>query len=228
MHAWGVNIWTYTLTTILIFIPIIVLVIIAMAQLFVRNSMNTRSASNPGLNITSVILVVISVLAIIALGVIITGASIKIQLDSARGTKLGFREALAAGRKYGLRLVGLGILVGLIVLVGFILLIVPGVFMMKRYLLSPYYLVDKDMGITEAMRACAADSKTYSSAIWGLLGVLLLFSVIGDIPLIGLVGSILALLYAFAPAVRYVEIENLQSGASAQTIVTQTIPQAAV
>jgi uncharacterized membrane protein len=95
----------------------------------------------------------------------------------------------------------------LIIGVGFLLLIVPGLFLLRRYILAPYFLVDKELSINEALNQSAAFSKKYSGAVWGLIGVTILISLLGIIPVLGGIASaILGIAYYCAPALRYKEV----------------------
>jgi uncharacterized membrane protein len=205
LRAWKINIKTSVLLSLLIFIPIFGLVTIALAQAYYRSNTNGSSAS---LNITSAALGILCGLLIIFIGIVSIGAFYKVQLDSARGQKIGLKEAFRLGRHYGIKIIGLSILMAIVIAVGFLLLIIPGLFMMRRYYLAPFYLVDKDMGIMEAMKASAADSKPFSAAIWGLIGVTFLMAILSTLPVIGIIASLLPALYSFAPAVRYTQIQN--------------------
>lgn len=109
------------------------------------------------------------------------------------------------------RVWGVNILVGLTVLVGLIMLIIPGLIFLRRYYLSVYYVVSEDVGIIAAMRRSAHDSAPVSGAIWGILGVLIVFSVITSIcavlPVGGLVvGQLIGYIVLFLPALRHQEI----------------------
>jgi hypothetical protein len=135
------------------------------------------------------------------------------QLQSAKGKTIDFTKAIKDSLHYFWRLVGLGIVLFVIIGVGFLLLIVPGVFLLRRYILSPYYLLDRDMKVFDAMKASATDSKTFSGAIWGLIGVdfllvivmLVLTAILGSLEIIGL-----AIYYTYycAPAIRYLQIKR--------------------
>jgi hypothetical protein len=152
----------------------------------------------------------LAVLGVALLGVcmVLAPATVHVQIKSAQKTTVGFNNALEQGKKYIWRFWGMSLLVGLIVIVGFILLIVPGIFMIKRYLLASYFLVDKDLPIGEAMRASAEASKKYSGAVWGILGVEVLISIANSIPFIGsIVGFVLNIAYYCAPAIRYEQIK---------------------
>src|SRR6185295_10606488 len=113
-------------------------------------------------------------------------------------------------KKFGPRLLGLGIVVGLMLIGGFLLLVIPGLIVLRRYYLSPYYLVDKDLTIGEAMKQSAADSKPNSQAIWAVIGVSVLLSLTGVVPLIGgILSFVLVSLYSVAAPLRYREIKHL-------------------
>ncbi|HVC36134.1 MAG TPA: YciC family protein [Candidatus Dormibacteraeota bacterium] len=142
------------------------------------------------------------------------------QIESAKQNKVGFKEALGKGTHLAFRFIGLSILVAIIVIIGLVLLFIPGVLMIKRYLMSPYLLVDKDLSVAEAMRQSAALSKQHSQGLWGLLGVQVLIGLPSIVPLIGsLVSLVLGIPYYCAPAVRYVQINQLTS-ASTQKATT--------
>ncbi|HET7320090.1 MAG TPA: YciC family protein [Candidatus Saccharimonadales bacterium] len=134
-------------------------------------------------------------------------ALVYLQVKSANGVKVGVSDALKNGLNFAIRFLGLSIVMGLIIFVGFLLLIVPGFYMLRRYILAPYFLVDKDLGINEAMNQSAEVSKKYSGALWGLIGVTFLIGLPGIIPVLGsIISAILGIAYYCAPAVRYKEV----------------------
>lgn len=131
------------------------------------------------------------------------------QLRSVKGVKIDFLPAIKESFAFFWKFIGLIIVMGLVIGIGFMLLIVPGLFMLRRYILAPYYLIDKKTGVFEAMKISAEQSKRFSPAIWGLIGVEFLCTVIGLIPLIGwLVSAALSIIYYCAPAVRYTQIKS--------------------
>lgn len=130
------------------------------------------------------------------------------ELHSAAGKHVSLRDALK-GYKYLWRLIGVAILTGLIVILGFLALIIPGFVMIRRYVLAPYFLIDKNMSVTEAMSAAARATKPVSWSIYAIILVLALFSIITGFGPIGLVaGTILQVLYSVAFALRYQEIKG--------------------
>ena len=131
-------------------------------------------------------------------------------LEATENKALDFQDLWQRVKKLGWRLVGLDILVGLYVIVGFFLLIIPGLIMVRRYFLAPYVMIDKNCGIKEAMERSASISKPYSGSIWGIVGVMILIGLVGVVPLIGgLASLVLGMLYTLAPALRYQQIKKL-------------------
>lgn len=139
---------------------------------------------------------------------VIVAASLTVtQLKSAADTKLSFEQAVRQGLGYFWRLLGLFILSAILICVGFLLLIVPGLFALQRLLLAPYFLVDKNIGVIEAMRRSNAAAKKYSGAVWGVVGILIAINLLGLIPVVGwIVGTALSIMYLCAPALRYMQI----------------------
>lgn len=135
-------------------------------------------------------------------------AVIKVQLASIAGKKVRLIEAFKDGLPHVWRLLGLNILVGLIYVVSFLLFVIPFFFMMPRYFFASYYLIDKKMGIKEAMDASVADYKKLKTGVWGLVGVQLLFSIV---PLVNIVMNVL---YYCATPLRYRQFSQAASKAS--------------
>lgn len=101
------------------------------------------------------------------------------------------KPTFKAGLKFFWRYIGLAIMLGLIFGLSFLLLIVPFFFMLPRYILAPYYMVDRNLGVFAALRASAEGSKNRKGPIWGLIGVSLLVTVAGWIA-VGIVIAILS------------------------------------
>lgn len=128
---------------------------------------------------------------------------------TAKGKEVSIQEALTEGFKYFLRITGLVIVVSVLIVLGLMLFIIPGLIVLRRYFLSFYFLIDKNLSIKEAMKLSAETSKKNSFAIYGLLGIIFLFGFFSIIPGIGTVlGAILQFLYSVAPAIRYFEMKK--------------------
>lgn len=149
-------------------------------------------------------------LIVIVGGFIVQIMSNAAQLEASEDKTVSFDSIWKTTKELGWRMVGLYIVVGLVILGGLILLIVPGLIFLRRYFLTPYVLLDKKISISEAMSISAAMTKPYSRSIWGIIGVMFLISLIGIIPFIGwLISLVLSLLYSVAPAIRYQELKKL-------------------
>lgn len=143
------------------------------------------------------------------LSIITLGAQPYLELMSIRGKTIATMDAIKRGLHFFWRLLGLYIVTGLLIAVGFVLFIVPGVIFARRYFLASYFLVDKDLGIGEAMHQSAAATKGLTGAVWGVIGVMVLLSFASIIPLIGVfIAAILQLLYSCAAALRYEELHS--------------------
>lgn len=128
---------------------------------------------------------------------------------TSKGEEVSLDQSITNGYKYFFRLIGLNIIIGFAVIIGLILFIIPGIIMIRRYYLSSYFLIDQNLSIKEAMNKSANISKQNSSAIYGIIGVLLLFSFFGILPGIGaIISSILQFLYSVAPGLRYHEMKK--------------------
>ncbi len=135
-------------------------------------------------------------------------------LRVASGTK---PEALSTYYREGLRftprLFAYYIAFGLQILVGLLLFIVPAFYVLRRNILGPYYLVDADLGVRQALNTSAKRSKAVSGAIWGVMGVSFsIVLVVGFLQItlssVGLLlGQLLLCTTVFLLALRYRDIE---------------------
>ncbi len=133
-----------------------------------------------------------------------------LSLESAQDKKPGLNELWVALQKYGVRLFLLFIVVALVIFAGLIAFIVPGIIFIRRYFLAPYVMIDQDLSITDTMKESARISKPHSGSVWGIIGVTILLSIPGIIPVVGwAVSFALTSLYLVAPALRYLELKKL-------------------
>ena len=165
-------------------------------------NVNAAAVLGVSAGVAAVILVVGGILEVMSLG---------LELAVVKGVKTDLAKLWELTKKYFFRLIGLGIVVAVVVLVGFLLLIVPGFFMIRNYLLAPYFMVDQDLGIMDSMKKSKEMAQANSGAIWGLIGVTILIAVVPSF--LGTIGSVAASLlgiaYSVAPALRYVELKKL-------------------
>lgn len=155
----------------------------------------------------------LAALAVMFVFTILTVMTYAMNLQVIEGKKPVLDDLWPVVRKFFWRIVGLSIVTALVIIAGFIALIVPGLIFIRRYILAPYVLIDKDLGIGDAMRESARLSKPYAGSIWGLLGVMMLLSLTSLVPIIGwIVSFVLTSLYTAAPALRYLELKKLDFG----------------
>jgi hypothetical protein len=198
VEALKVNLGTFIA---LLLSPIVlgfVLYFVVFAAALVVGDSNTSQA------IFGVVMLLLA-LVFVVIGLIFGPAYVLTELKSAQKETVEFGTALKAGVRYMWKYLVLSLFTGLLILLGLLLFIVPGVFLIKRYLLAPYYLVDQNIGVLEAMKQSAAGSKRFSGAVWGLVGVQILVALSCIIPIVGL---ILSVMYMCAPAIRYYQIKQ--------------------
>jgi len=106
-------------------------------------------------------------------------ASPYLQVHSLRGEQVGTLQMYRQSKRYWLRIVGFSLLFGLLFVGGLLLLIVPGLIILRRYILVPFFIVEEDLGIREAMQRSAAATKPDQRYVWTTIGVLVVLAGIG-------------------------------------------------
>lgn len=97
------------------------------------------------------------------------------RLQTVRKRKVSYSEALTKGISTFLPWWSIEIMLVVLVGGGSLLVLIPGVYMLKRYVLARYIVVDKNVKALEAMQESAQLSTTYGSAMWST--AVLLFAV---------------------------------------------------
>ncbi|MGH7142428.1 MAG: hypothetical protein ACREF5_03130 [Candidatus Saccharimonadales bacterium] len=144
-------------------------------------------------------------------------ASYGLQLSAAKGKHIKIGDLYSQNWRYEWRLTCYTLIFAAITLIGFILLVIPGLIILRRYLLSGFYVIDKNLSIGEAMKLSAAQTKAVSGYIWGTIGVVValgiagvvvsfLFTAIPGVP--SIISSLVILSYIFVLAQRYLEVEK--------------------
>lgn len=140
-----------------------------------------------------------------------TPVSYYLQIRATKGQPPTALDCYRRGLPYFWRIIGFEIWYSVLLLVGLVLLIVPGLVVLNRYFLTPFYIVDQNLGLGPAMSASRADAEHAAGYIWGTVGVLVAFAILASIvSYIALIGVILsafvALMYLFGPVLRYREV----------------------
>lgn len=197
VDALAANFWTFAGLAVFEMFFIAILYVLMLANSDPNGTTSVSSA-------VAISMVVFGVLGAIC-ALIAEPALTKTQLLSIDDKKISFKEALKAGLPFVWRLLGLQLMMGLICIVAILLLVIPFFFVYPRILLAPYYLVDRNLTIMQALKTSAAEYKKVKG-VWGLVGVQFLFSIVP------FVNAILSVLYYCAPAIRYRQITAAASG----------------
>ncbi len=124
-----------------------------------------------------------------------------------------FEQLVALANKYFFRIIGLGLLAGIAIFLGLLLLIVPGIFLIQRFMMSGYAMLDKDLSIGAAITESRRLGKTYSGPVWAVLGVSIVVSIftglLGYIPVLGaIVGAVLSMGWSMIIPLRYAQLQG--------------------
>lgn len=141
--------------------------------------------------------------------------SLYLQLKAAEGKKPTFNELLSAGLKNFVKLFVLQLLITMIVILGLVFFIIPGLIALTRLFMAPYAMLDKNMGIFDAMGESSRLSKGNAGAIWGVIGVYvvvagILAGIVSIIPYIGpLIAAGITIVYSVIFALRYYQLKEI-------------------
>jgi len=136
------------------------------------------------------------------LGFVVQMGLIKVSLKFCDGTK-GKLDDLLSSFDLLFKFIGGTFLYGLIIMAGFVLLVVPGIIWAVKFSLTPYFIVDRNLGPIEALKA---SSKATKGAKWDLFlfGLLLgLINLAGALAfVVGLFVTMPVTMLAYAHAYR--------------------------
>lgn len=187
---------------------------------------NFQAYSTVTIATTGIILFLILAVAALLIQAMLTS----LQVEGAKDKTPSFGQLWEMGKKYWLRLFGLALVIGMYilgasligimvllvlrnalgVLVGVGLIIAAIMFVLTHYYLAAYAMVDSNLKIFEAMETSANLSKKNMGAVLSVLGVAILLSFSGMLPIVGpILSFILGAIYSVAPALRYLELKKL-------------------
>lgn len=139
------------------------------------------------------------------LGIYFTLASTMLLLASARRERLRLGDALkkSLNLMMYLRFLVVMLLSGLAIGFGFLLFIIPGIIILPRLILVPYFFVDQNLGISDSINKSWAMTRGHSGKVWGVIGAGFAMAML-MITIIGIPFSIYFLLmYSAAYAITY-------------------------
>ncbi|MBI5037818.1 MAG: hypothetical protein HZC01_03915 [Candidatus Kerfeldbacteria bacterium] len=150
----------------------------------------------------------------------ITSGMLRIVIDYVRGTKRELTDVFTQ-TKYFLRVFLGMIFLGIIFVVGLVLFIIPGIYLALKYSFTMYFIVDKDMSITDAMKASAHMTSGIKGSLFGLAMASFGVFILGAIAFgIGIFVAIPIVWLAYG----YVYNSLLASVPAAQTVVASATP----
>ena len=165
-----------------------------------------NSFTNP-FNIVLFIAIGVSVLAFVVSLLLYPSSNI-VLLASAQDKKIGLKEALNQGMPYIWRTLGVSLLMMLATLGGLVLFIIPGLIFFAWFLLSPYVVVNENLGVIASMKR---SKQLVKGRVWELWGLVMLTSAAGVIPFIGgFVSFVLSIVLIPATAIRYVQLATIK------------------
>lgn len=145
----------------------------------------------------------------IVLNLLLAPGLVLLQLKAVRRQAVDIGAIFSSGLRYFWRYLLLGLLVGLILLGSLLLLIVPFFIVLPRVVLAPYFLIDRNLDVIDALRASNEAYKQYHG-VWGVLGVTALIGLASIVPVIGfLLTTVIEFAYTPAFAIRYEQIRLL-------------------
>jgi hypothetical protein len=191
------------------------------SNLGTRSWIGYGSANSPNLGLVYTLgLAGLIVAALLGPGVVV------LQLKSVRGENIDAASAFKQGLHYFWRFIGLWIVLGFALFISLLLFIVPFFILLPRVLLAQYYLIDRDLGIMDAIRMSAATYKKYKQ-LWGVVGVSVLIALVNIIPILGAIVSIvLEFLYSPAQAIRYEQYRLLDENKLPKTPIEIKVAEA--
>ena len=142
-------------------------------------------------------------LLVLVLSAYASAASTFIELKSVKREKTSLNEAFAKAGHYFLPMLGAVLLMYVLLTASILLLVIPFFFVLPRLGLTPYFLVDNDLGPLQALKASWNDTRGYSAKVWGIMGVTVVFSLIA-ITIIGIPFAVyFVFMYTAANALLY-------------------------
>ena len=148
------------------------------------------------------------------ISVLLSTAAVLVLLAGVRGTKISLGQVLKQSLPLYFKTLALTVLTSIISIVSLLLLIVPFFFIVPRLELAMYFLVDKNLGPIEALKASWQATRGNVGKVWGIYGATIAMALI----IIVLIGAYFLLMYSAAFAVLYVFLTETQADGSAAAV----------
>ena len=152
----------------------------------------------------------LGLIGLVAIAAFIPVSTVAI-LESAKGNKITVSGVLSESFQYSLPMIGTIILTALAVIGGLILFIIPGLIFAAWFSLASYAVVAEKKGPVDAMKRSKQLVKGHVWEQFGLMSLYSAFSILNIIPILGqLVLLGLSVVYAAAPAIRYLQLVQVK------------------
>lgn len=159
--------------------------------------------------------IVVSLVSVLV-SIFLTVTSTIIELKDVKREKIDFMSSISQSTSYFVKMLLASIVVIALLFGSLLLLIVPFFFVMPRVILFPYYLVDKNLGALDSVKASWEKTKGHVGKVWGIIGVNVLFALL-MITIIGIPFALyLLFMYSTASALLYKWIEKNLAPVAAQ------------
>ena len=135
----------------------------------------------------------ISEILSILVGAYASSVTAIVLLKSAKREKIGFGDALSKATHYYWAMLAATLLMSILLGASMLLLIIPFFFVVPRLTLTPYFLIDNDLGPIEALKASWNETKGHSGKVWGIVGATLVFALL----MLTIIGIPFALYFIF-------------------------------
>ena len=140
------------------------------------------------------------------LAFIISSAVIFMTIESVKDKKTSFSQALTTIFPRIVNVIVVYVLVGLLSVLSFVLLIIPVFFVVPRIYMAIYFVLDKNMSPTAAIKASWIATDHHIGKVYGIIGVNLLI-LLPAITIIGILATVyFGIMYYAATAVLYIFI----------------------
>jgi hypothetical protein len=133
--------------------------------------------------------------------------------------KVGYRHQFKLSQIYrhGLRFVprilGFMILFALFFIIAFFAFVIPAFIVLRRYYLAPFYIIDYDCGIRDAMRLSAEQTKPRSYKVYSVLLFILAITIVAGaiqkyiVPYGSIVSIVASTIISFMPLCLYMSLQ---------------------
>ena len=202
-EALKLNLSTFILAVV---VPVGIIALGTIVYLMLAVTGANNIANDTGTGSLSFFIGFLVLLASILLALVFAPAVVITQLESVKGNKVAFSEVFEKSKKFVLRFIGLAILAALIIEVPMILMfftfflipvgiawaLLAGFFL----LLSPYILIDKNLGIIDSLKASVDKVKPNWKWVLAVYIVMIAIQIPSVIPFVGWIATlVLSVLY---------------------------------